>query len=218
MPTLPDESVVVEGSGSSRTCVPHLPRVRVQPSAGMATLAAELRINPITVSKCRLPSATNGLDGLLDAPRQGAARTIPANVVETVVADRLESAHRRENCSTRGLAAKHGTRPSNRGQDLSGRSSSNRRQPPDQGVACSRGSDDHSRRLGRGRHQPAPHHHMCGLRGNPCSLFERALAILGAQRWWKSSATLFDPCRLCSPSSRHRRCSGSSLSWCRHRT
>jgi hypothetical protein len=122
----------------------------------MATLAAELRTNPITVSKCRLPSATNGLDGLLDAPRQGAARTIPANVVETVVADRLESAHRRENCSTRGLAAKHGTRPSNHGQDLSERSSSNRRQPPDQGVACSRGSDDHSRRLGRGRHQPAP--------------------------------------------------------------
>jgi transposase len=72
-------------------------------------VAAELRINPVTVSKWRHRFATDRLDGLMDAPRPGAARTIGDDVVEAVVVDTLESAPAdATHWSTRGLAAKHG--------------------------------------------------------------------------------------------------------------
>jgi transposase len=71
-------------------------------------VAAELRINPVTVSKWRHRFATDRLDGLMDAPRPGAARTIGDDVVEAVIVDTLESAPAdATHWSTRGLAAKH---------------------------------------------------------------------------------------------------------------
>ena len=72
-------------------------------------VAAELRINPVTVSKWRHRFATDRLDGLMDAPRPGAARTIGDDVIEAVVVDTLESAPPdATHWSTRGLADKHG--------------------------------------------------------------------------------------------------------------
>jgi len=56
-------------------------------------IAAELRIHPVTaVSKWRRRFAADRLDGLMDAPRPGAARTISDDTVEAVVVDTLESA------------------------------------------------------------------------------------------------------------------------------
>jgi transposase len=72
-------------------------------------IAADLGCNPATVSKWRNRFATDRLDGLVDAPRPGAARTIGDDVVEAVVVDTLESAPAdATHWSTRGLAAKHG--------------------------------------------------------------------------------------------------------------
>lgn len=72
-------------------------------------IAAELRINPVTVSKWRHRFAAHRLDGLMDAPRPGAARTIGDDVIEAVVVDTLETAPAdATHWSTRGLAAKHG--------------------------------------------------------------------------------------------------------------
>lgn len=72
-------------------------------------IAAELRIHPVTVSKWRRRFAADRLDGLMDAPRPGAARTISDDTVEAVVVDTLESAPPdATHWSTRGLAAKHG--------------------------------------------------------------------------------------------------------------
>ncbi|HVA74583.1 MAG TPA: IS630 family transposase [Acidimicrobiales bacterium] len=72
-------------------------------------IAAELRIHPVTVSKWRKRFAADRLDGLMDAPRPGAARTISDDTVEAVVIDTLESAPPdATHWSTRGLAAKHG--------------------------------------------------------------------------------------------------------------
>jgi len=72
-------------------------------------IAAELRIHPVTVSKWRKRFAADRLDGLVDAPRPGAVRTISDDTVEAVVVDTLESAPAdATHWSTRGLAAKHG--------------------------------------------------------------------------------------------------------------
>jgi transposase len=72
-------------------------------------VAAELGVHPVTVSKWRLRFAADRLDGLLDAPRPGAARTVGDDVVEAVLIDTLETAPKdATHWSTRGLAAKHG--------------------------------------------------------------------------------------------------------------
>jgi transposase len=72
-------------------------------------IASELRIHPVTVSKWRRRFAADRLDGLVDAPRPGAVRTINDDTVEAVVVDTLESAPAdATHWSTRGLAAKHG--------------------------------------------------------------------------------------------------------------
>jgi len=72
-------------------------------------IAAELRIHPVTVSKWRKRFAADRLDGLVDAPRPGAARTVGDDTVEAVVVDTLETAPTdATHWSTRGLAAKHG--------------------------------------------------------------------------------------------------------------
>ncbi len=72
-------------------------------------VAAELGVHPVTVSKWRLRFAVDRLDGLLDAPRPGAARTVGDDVVEAVLIDTLETAPKdATHWSTRGLAAKHG--------------------------------------------------------------------------------------------------------------
>ena len=72
-------------------------------------IAADLGVHPVTVSKWRLRFAADRLDGLVDAPRPGAARTIGDDVIEAVVVDTLETAPAdATHWSTRGLAAKHG--------------------------------------------------------------------------------------------------------------
>jgi len=68
-----------------------------------------LRIHPVTVSKWRKRFAADRLDGLVDAPRPGAVRTVGDDTVEAVVVDTLETAPAdATHWSTRGLAAKHG--------------------------------------------------------------------------------------------------------------
>ena len=72
-------------------------------------IAAKVGCNPATVSKWRKRFAERRLDGLVDEPRPGAARTISDDVIEQVVIDTLESAPRdATHWSTRSLAAKHG--------------------------------------------------------------------------------------------------------------
>ncbi len=72
-------------------------------------VAAELDVHPTTVAKWRHRFAAERLDGLADAPRPGAARTIGDDVVEAVVVETLETAPPdATHWSTRGLAAKHG--------------------------------------------------------------------------------------------------------------
>jgi transposase len=72
-------------------------------------VAATLGVHPTTVSKWRHRFAADRLDGLVDAPRPGAARTIGDDVVEAVVVETLETAPPdATHWSTRGLAAKHG--------------------------------------------------------------------------------------------------------------
>ena len=74
-----------------------------------AQIAAELGCNPVTVSKWRNRFATDRLDGLIDAPRPGAQRTIGDDVIEAIVVETLETAPPdATHWSTRGLAAKHG--------------------------------------------------------------------------------------------------------------
>jgi hypothetical protein len=70
-----------------------------------------LGCNPITVGKWRRRFAADRLDGLVDAPRPGAARKIGIgdDVIEAVIIDTLESAPPdATHWSTRGLAAKYG--------------------------------------------------------------------------------------------------------------
>jgi len=72
-------------------------------------IAAEVGCNPATVTKWRARFAKDRLDGLMDAPRPGARRTIGDDVVEAVVVDTLETAPGEDtHWSTRGLADKHG--------------------------------------------------------------------------------------------------------------
>jgi transposase-like protein len=72
-------------------------------------VAAELGVQPTTVSKWRRRFAADRLDGLVDAPRPGAARSIGDDVVEAVVVDTLESAPPdASHWSTRGLATRYG--------------------------------------------------------------------------------------------------------------
>jgi transposase len=72
-------------------------------------IAATERVTPATVSKWRHRFVTDRLEGLVDAPRPGAQRTIPDATIEAVVVDTLESAPGEDtHWSTRGLAAKHG--------------------------------------------------------------------------------------------------------------
>lgn len=72
-------------------------------------VAAELGVHPVTVSKWRHRFAIDRLDGLVDAPRPGAARTIDDDAVEAVVVETLETVPRNAtHWSTRSLATKHG--------------------------------------------------------------------------------------------------------------
>ena len=74
-----------------------------------AQIAADLGCNPTTVGKWRHRFAVDRLDGLVDAPRPGAVRTIGDDVIETVIVDTLETAPPdATHWSSRGLAAKHG--------------------------------------------------------------------------------------------------------------
>jgi len=74
-----------------------------------ADIAAELGCNPVTVGKWRQRFAAERLDGLVDAPRPGAARSIADDVIEAIVVETLETAPPdATHWSTRGLADKHG--------------------------------------------------------------------------------------------------------------
>ncbi len=72
-------------------------------------IASELGCNPVTVGKWRHRFAVDRLDGLVDATRPGAARSIGDDVVEAIVVETLETAPAdATHWSTRALAAKHG--------------------------------------------------------------------------------------------------------------
>lgn len=72
-------------------------------------IARMVGCNPATVTKWRHRFAEHRLEGLLDEPRPGAARTIGDDTVEAVVVDTLEAAPTdATHWSTRGLAARHG--------------------------------------------------------------------------------------------------------------
>lgn len=72
-------------------------------------IADEVGCSPATVTKWRQRFAQDRLDGLTDAPRPGAARSIGDDVIEAVLVDTLETTPGEDtHWSTRGLAAKHG--------------------------------------------------------------------------------------------------------------
>jgi transposase len=72
-------------------------------------IAAELGCNPATVGKWRQRFGLERVDGLVDAPRPGAARTIDDDVVEAIIVETLETAPPDAmHWSSRGLANKHG--------------------------------------------------------------------------------------------------------------
>jgi transposase len=72
-------------------------------------VAAKEGVHPSTAGKWRRRFAAERLEGLCDAPRPGAARTIADETVEKVLVDTLESAPGADtHWSTRGLAKKHG--------------------------------------------------------------------------------------------------------------
>ena len=84
-------------------------------------IAAELGCNPVTVGKWRHRFAVDRLDGLVDAPRPGAARTIGDDVIEAVMVETLETAPPdATHWSTRGLAAKPRDLPHHGARDLAG--------------------------------------------------------------------------------------------------
>src|ERR1700758_4027461 len=56
-----------------------------------AEIAAELGASPATVGKWRNRFGADRLDGLVDASRPGAARTITDDVIEAVVVETLET-------------------------------------------------------------------------------------------------------------------------------
>src|SRR5680860_877661 len=72
-------------------------------------VADQVGVNPHTVSKWRHRFADARLEGLVDAPRPGAPRTVTDEVVEKVVVDTLETTPKdATHWSTRSLAAQHG--------------------------------------------------------------------------------------------------------------
>jgi transposase len=72
-------------------------------------VATAVGVHPATVSKWRHRFATDRLEGLSDAPRPGAVRTISDETIEAVVVDTLESTPKdATHWSTRDLAKKHG--------------------------------------------------------------------------------------------------------------
>lgn len=72
-------------------------------------VAAAERVHPATVSKWRRRFVEDRLEGLADAPRPGAERTVSDETIEAVVVDTLESAPPdATHWSTRDLAKKHG--------------------------------------------------------------------------------------------------------------
>jgi transposase/transposase-like protein len=74
-----------------------------------AEIADDLGCHPTTVGKWRHRFVEDRLDGLVDAPRPGAARTIGDDVIEAVLVETLESTPvDATHWSTRALAAKHG--------------------------------------------------------------------------------------------------------------
>jgi transposase/transposase-like protein len=74
-----------------------------------AQIAAALGCHPTTVGTWRHRFAADRLDGLVDAPRPGAARTIGDDVIEAIIVETLETAPAdATHWSSRGLAARHG--------------------------------------------------------------------------------------------------------------
>jgi len=72
-------------------------------------IAGKVGCSPVTVSKWRKRFAVKRLDGLVDEPRPGAARTIGDDVVEKIVIDTLESLPKNAtHWSTRSMAERHG--------------------------------------------------------------------------------------------------------------
>jgi transposase len=72
-------------------------------------VAAEVGCHPVTVSKWAHRFAADRIDGLVDAPRPGAARQIGDEVIEAVLVETLESVPPdATHWSTRELAKKHG--------------------------------------------------------------------------------------------------------------
>ena len=89
-------------------------------------VAAAERVHPATVSKWRRRFAADRLEGLCDAPRPGAERTIADETIEAVLVDTLESTPARTPTGRlEGLAAKHGI-PRPPWRRSGGRSASNR--------------------------------------------------------------------------------------------
>lgn len=72
-------------------------------------IADELGCDRVTVGKWRHQLAAERLEGLVDAPRPGAARTISDEVVEAVVVETLETTPKdATHWSTRSMAQRHG--------------------------------------------------------------------------------------------------------------
>jgi len=72
-------------------------------------IADELGCDRVTVGKWRHRFAAERLEGLVDAPRPGAARTISDEVVEAVVVETLETIPKdATHWSTRSMAQRHG--------------------------------------------------------------------------------------------------------------
>lgn len=79
------------------------------PERSRTEIAESVGCNPATVTKWRQRFAVDRLDGLMDAPRPGAARKISDETVEAVVVDTLETTPPdATHWSTRGLADRHG--------------------------------------------------------------------------------------------------------------
>ena len=72
-------------------------------------IATELGINQATPAKWRKRFAVDRLDGLLDAPRPGAQRSIGDDVIEAIVVETLETTPGEDtHWSTREMAKRHG--------------------------------------------------------------------------------------------------------------
>ena len=79
------------------------------PDKGREEIAAQVGCSPATVTKWRNRFARDRLDGLADAPRPGAVRTVTDAVVEAVVVDTLETTPSdATHWSTRSMAERHG--------------------------------------------------------------------------------------------------------------